>query len=158
MFTIIDRDEIVDSVEAIRPVRPSESILDQRCALDGTVMPIATPTSALFRAGAKLPPPAPSPQIPVRGDLHETVKREDPGIPVPARGPPIRKRTLSFDMGSTSGDTRSRNSLAAIPLPPMYFRTTSSSTVVVEIFPELRSMSKIFPVWVGMCLSFCECL
>ncbi len=45
--------------------------------------------------------------------------REEPGSNVPASGPPMIKKMLSPDSGSTSGETRSRNSLAARPLPPM---------------------------------------
>jgi len=73
-------------------------------------------------------PTAASPPRPVSGERAQTVKREEPGKPVPARGPFRIHRVFSGGRGSTSGRERCRKNQAPRPLPPINDRWAASGT------------------------------
>ena len=98
--------------------QPSSSIFKYTGVSDSPrKMKPSTPVS--FSLAGKVPPPAASPQMPVRGERAATLSLGVAGAPVPTRVPTSQYMVFSGPRGSTVEGSRSRMSMAQDrALPP----------------------------------------
>jgi hypothetical protein len=83
--------------------------------------------------------------MPVKGDLDVIVNLAAHGAVVPEKGPVPKTNLFSGERGATSGPTSSKRIFTLIPLPPTYFKRSSSVSGSFSMVPLLKSTRSIVP-------------